>query len=276
MKRLVTKKGQILLTHNLSRLLLLSAAIAVTVTVLVMNQKDNEESLLETIIVPSSTPNFEVITDVDEKKQAFFDFLTPFIKLENQRITQERKRLIAIERAFQSKSVSTTEVNYAKTLGERYYSTLPNEGITQAWLNEILIKVNVLPYSLVLTQAANESAWGTSRFATQANNYFGQWCYRAGCGLVPLKRVEGATHEVAKFGSAGDSVHGYFMNVNRNRAYARLRSIRAGLVSDDKALMSADAAMALTQGLLSYSERGQDYVADLQAMIRANNKFWAE
>jgi Bax protein len=138
----------------------------------------------------------------------------------------------------------------------------------------MLSRVNVLPKALVLTQAANESAWGTSRFATKANNYFGHWCYTKGCGLVPRQRNEGSSHEVATFSSSQESVHRYFMNLNRNRAYADLRAIRAKLAAQGDNLLTTASATELTNGLLKYSERGSDYVTDLQAMIRHNEVYW--
>ena len=165
---------------------------------------------------------------------------------------------------------------YAKRLAKLYSLPLPTSGIDEAWLKEMLNRVNVLPEALVLTQAANESAWGTSRFATEANNYFGHWCYSKGCGLVPLQRNEGSTHEVAKFSSSQESVHRYFMNLNRNKAYQDLRGIRMELANKGEDLLTLDAATKLTEGLLKYSERGTDYVTDLQAMIRHNKVYWVK
>ncbi|WP_413284429.1 glucosaminidase domain-containing protein [Vibrio sp. MA40-2] len=225
-------------------------------------------------LVSGDAPDFATITDVNEKKSRFFEYLTPSVEAENQRVAQEREKLIAIEKSFQADKVNSSDKDYASKIGDKYNSPLPENGVTQKWLEEILLKVNVLPKALVLTQAANESAWGTSRFAIEANNYFGQWCYQQNCGLVPLKRVEGATHEVAKFASVTESVHGYFMNVNRNSAYADLRKIRAQLNSQGEDLLSQTTANKLTQGLLRYSERGQDYVDDLQSMIRVNAEYW--
>ncbi len=226
------------------------------------------------VMIPDKRPDFAAYSDVNQKKRAFFDFLSPGVHNENQRILQERSRLLDIRQRFTSDGLKEGDLDYARQLGEYYSSALPTEGISAEWLSEMLLKVNVLPKALVLSQAANESAWGTSRFATKGNNYFGQWCYKAGCGLVPQQRAAGATHEVAKFNSAAESVHGYFMNVNRNRAYRSLRDIRAKLAAEGKDLLTAEAATELTKGLLSYSERGQAYVDELQAMIRVNKKFW--
>lgn len=225
--------------------------------------------------MPSGKPNFAAIEDTNAKKKAFFDYLRPSINLENRRISKER----AFLEKLADKGITAADSedkSYAKRLAKLYSLPLPATGIDGAWLDEMLSRVNVLPEALVLTQAANESAWGTSRFATEANNYFGHWCYSKGCGLVPLQRNEGSTHEVAKFSSSQESVHRYFMNLNRNKAYQDLRGIRAQLDEQGEDLLTYDAATKLTQGLLKYSERGADYVTDLQAMIRHNEVYWVK
>ncbi|MFH0258528.1 glucosaminidase domain-containing protein [Vibrio rumoiensis] len=215
------------------------------------------------------------VDDIHLKKQKFFDTLRPGIKKENARVVEERHELLDIKKQFDDGDL-TSIPSKAKQLAEDYELAIPETGIDDAWLDTMLNRVNVLPQSLVLTQAANESAWGTSRFAKEGNNFFGQWCYVEGCGLVPLQRAEGATHEVAKFDSPQESIHAYFMNVNRNNAYKELRDIRAKLSGNEQDLKSQATALELTNGLLSYSERGQDYVDDLQAMIKHNAEFWTD
>ncbi|WP_070971539.1 glucosaminidase domain-containing protein [Vibrio sonorensis] len=234
-----------------------------------------ESDKSELVILPvGNAPDFAAIDNTKEKKQAFFDFLRPGIAIENSRINKERKRLLAIQQHFEANYVSSEDMAYAQRLGKLYSNPIPATGIDERWLTSMLKSVNVLPESLVLTQAANESAWGTSRFAREANNYFGQWCYTKGCGLVPLKRSEGMTHEVAKFSSVQESIHRYFMNVNRNRAYRELRDIRSIRDMEQLAMTSPEAAVALSEGLLRYSERGEAYVKDLQTMIRHNQTYW--
>ncbi|UPR56728.1 glucosaminidase domain-containing protein [Vibrio sp. ED004] len=233
----------------------------------------DSEQQFGNLTVASNTPNFAAIEDVNEKKDSFFSYLRPSINIENKRITKERAFLTKVSDAGIS-NIDSEDVSYAKRLGKLYSLPVPSSGLEQAWLTEILNRVNVLPEALVLTQAANESAWGTSRFATQANNYFGHWCYTKGCGLVPLQRNEGSSHEVATFSSSQESVHRYFMNLNRNRAYADLRAIRAKLAAQGNDLLTTSTATELTNGLLKYSERGSDYVTDLQAMIRHNEVYW--
>ncbi|MCK8087939.1 glucosaminidase domain-containing protein [Vibrio sp. 1CM8B] len=236
-------------------------------------QSSNSADQFGDLTVSSSTPNFAAIEDVNEKKDTFFSFLRPSINIENKRITKERAFLSKLSESGLS-NIDSEDASYAKRLGKLYSLPVPSEGLVQAWLTEMLNRVNVLPEALVLTQAANESAWGTSRFATKANNYFGHWCYTKGCGLVPLQRNEGSSHEVATFSSSQESVHRYFMNLNRNRAYADLRAIRAKLAAQGDDLLTTATATELTNGLLKYSERGSDYVTDLQAMIRHNEVYW--
>ncbi|OED70965.1 glucosaminidase domain-containing protein [Vibrio crassostreae] len=233
---------------------------------------DSEQNFGD-LTVSSDKPDFASIEDVNKKKDTFFSYLRPSINIENKRITKERAFLTKLSETGLN-NVDSEDASYAKRLGKLYSLPVPSSGIDDAWLKEMLNRVNVLPEALVLTQAANESAWGTSRFATKANNYFGHWCYTKGCGLVPLQRNEGSSHEVATFSSSQESVHRYFMNLNRNRAYADLRVIRAKLDAQGDDLLTTATATELTNGLLKYSERGSDYVTDLQAMIRHNEVYW--
>jgi Bax protein len=137
----------------------------------------------------------------------------------------------------------------------------------QASIRLLLRRINIIPSSLVLAQAANESAWGTSRFAIEANNYFGQWCYREGCGLVPTERDEGLSHEVKNFNSVVDSVKSYLHMLNSGKAYALLRNLRQQRLEEEKPLTGYE----LAAGLAKYSERGTAYVASIRSLIVANH-----
>ncbi len=111
-----------------------------------------------------------------------------------------------------------------------------------------------------------ESAWGTSRFAREGRNYFGQWCFKEGCGLVPLKRNKNASHEVRRFNSAQESVRAYLHNLNTNRAYREFRELRYNL-RVEKSPLDAD---ILAEGLSRYSEKGMRYVRNLRMLMRDN------
>ena len=139
-------------------------------------------------------------------------------------------------------------------------------------LPALLQKIDVLPVELVLVQAANESAWGTSRFARKGYNFFGLWCFSKGCGFVPNRRNEGASHEVAKFDSLSRATYTYMRNLNRHDAYADLREIRSRLRANQIPITG----VALAEGLMNYSERGAAYVEELQTMIRFNEEFLSE
>lgn len=256
--------------------------IAVSCSVYYVQQTSTETTYhhdvpeLQDAHIVGKAPNFAEITDISEKKHTFFSFLKPGIAWENRRVLQERENLNNIKDNFLANKLSNDNIKQAKKLAENYDLSLSEQGVDQKWIDDMLHRVDVLPEALVLTQAANESAWGTSRFATEGNNYFGQWCYSEGCGLIPLKRGEGMTHEVASFSSVQESIHRYFMNVNRNAAYYDLREIRYGLRENNANLLSADSAMEMVNGLLKYSERGEAYVQDLQSMMRHNQQFWTE
>ena len=219
-------------------------------------------------------PLFSSISGGYARKKAFFDYLRPGIARENHRVKMERTKLVDIQNRLMSGHLSSSDTQFVQQLGKRYRVKLPSSGISEQWIVDMLHRVDVIPEGLVLVQGANESAWGTSRFAKEANNYFGQWCYKEGCGVVPLHRGEGMIHEVAKFSSPQGSIHGYFMNVNRNSAYKTLREIRFQRHQNGLSILDTDAALALADGLMQYSERGEDYVNDLKSMIRHNREFW--
>jgi Bax protein len=132
----------------------------------------------------------------------------------------------------------------------------------------LIRRVDSIPEALILVQAANESGWGASRFAQQGYNFFGLWCFKKGCGFVPRQRDDDAKHEVAKFTDLSHAVMTYMRNLNRHYAYKDLRMIRENLRQDGKPVT----ARALASGLLSYSERGQEYINELKSMLRVNTK----
>ncbi len=212
-------------------------------------------------------PDFTGYADVDEKKQAFFEFLQPYVDAENQRILAQRNELLLLlEKTLANEPLLKKEQHLVSALSEEYeLETL--EPYSENHLRLLLRRVDVIPTSLVLAQAANESAWGTSRFAIDGNNFFGQWCYTEGCGIVPERRHRSASHEVQSFASVQDSVRAYFMNINTFHRYQDLRRVRMQLRNQNKPVDG----FTLSKHLMSYSERGQAYIDELQSMIIGNN-----
>jgi Bax protein len=149
----------------------------------------------------------------------------------------------------------------------RIYELPTDDVLDQAYLQRLLWRVDVIPPSLVLAQAASESAWGTSRFAQEGNNYFGQWCFVPGCGFVPSRRRSTASHEVKSFNNVEEAVHAYFMNLNTFASYQYLRVIRQQLRNKEQPIDG----ISLSEGLGSYSERGDAYIKELRTMIYKNN-----
>ncbi len=210
-----------------------------------------------------STPDFEQYAAGTERKTAFFNYFLPFIEQKNKEILTTRNQLQLWAKDSQNISwwSSREIISLAKQYRVKDFS-IDNES---SW-KELLLKVDVLPPSLVLAQAANESAWGTSRFAKLGNNFFGQWCFKQGCGLVPNKRGAGKAHEVAAFNSPKESLASYMQNLNSHSAYQLLREIRAQQ-RKKKALITG---VVLAAGLSSYSERGEEYIKELREMITYN------
>lgn len=216
---------------------------------------------------PVAMPDFAAIPDVQEKKTTFFDFLQPYIDARNADIHQQRVRLLRlIEKIEAGSDLDYTEWSFLRELSSEY--EVPTDDLrNRGFLNLLLRRVDVIPPSLVLAQAANESGWGTSRFAQEGYNLFGQWCYTQGCGFVPDRRRASARHEVKSFGSIDEAVHAYFRNLNTFPSYQYLRLIRQELRKKQQPIDG----LSLSVGLKSYSERGDAYINELRSMIRYND-----
>jgi len=223
-------------------------------------------SLLFVLRAPEPLPDFDAIGDVDTRKQAFFTFLAPLVEAENERVRSDRARLLAMnERLESGQQPRGRDRRWLKrTAGHYDVEWHPDDPIRV--MQQLARRVDTVPVSLALVQAAAESGWGRSRFAVDGNNLFGQWCYTPGCGIVPSRRLGGAQHEVESFSSVRESVSRYIHNLNTHSAYAPLREIRARLRKAGR----EPTAMALADGLIRYSERREDYVEEVKSVIRVN------
>jgi Bax protein len=225
-----------------------------------------------------SPPDFNRYLDTSEKKQAFYNYLLPMIHKANQEVTQERAWLNAMGDLLlagvplsENQLLALSRVEKRYDLGKQRHGKNEvdeqNMLTTAKRIGALINRVDVVPASLIVAQAAKESGWGTSRFATQGNNFFGIWCFYQGCGLTPLQRTEGFTHEVATFESVEQGVRYYVRTINTHVAYNDLRQLRADArLSDEQS-----PGELLANGLLRYSERGLAYVREVQSMIRHNN-----
>ena len=215
-------------------------------------------------------PDFDAVEDISERKQAFFDFLAPIVMAENRRVLGQRERLLDLARALRAgERIGLLDRRWLGRLAAEYDVARDPDAPQERTLEIVALlerRVDAVPVPLALVQAATESGWGRSRFATEANNLFGHWCYEPGCGLVPERRNAGAGHEVAAFDSVAESVRRYVRNLNTHDAYAPLRAIRARMRRDGE----SPTAMALADGLIRYSERREAYVDEIKMVIRVN------
>jgi len=260
--------------------LFIAVAIVTTAAYIYISEKDMPEQQTNTesptanskpgsrlnIIKKSETNSIDVfqadifdytnVKNTAEKKQVFFDTLRPIIISQNQLIEDQRQQII---------SAKDNKANHPwlQAVADKYNVDWNNE--KPDW-DQLLHHIDTIPQELVMAQAANESAWGKSRFAQKGNNLFGQWCFRKGCGIVPGQRNNGANHEVRKFASINDSVASYMHNLNTSRAYKDLRKLRASL----RAAKDNVDGHTLAKGLKKYSSRGVEYVKEIQSMIRTN------
>ena len=208
--------------------------------------------------VPRGLPD---IRDPSERKTFFLTLALPLILEANQRILGKRERLQQITfRLMEGQPISVEMRDWLGRLADEY-------GAEPDRIDVLLSRVDAVPVSLALAQAANESGWGTSRFSLEGNAFFGQWTTAGGRGMVPRERPEGMTYKVRAFDRLIDSVHAYMLNLNTHRSYRKFRAMRQDLREAGEPLDG----MMLAGALKSYSELGDEYVAMLRGIIRVND-----
>lgn len=209
-------------------------------------------------------PEPETEQELPTKKRDFFEFLRPVIRAENSRVRAQRERLQEVVEALEAEqSLSTGDREWLARMAERY-RVKAEEPLARG--RALLTRIDIVPVSLALAQAALESAWGQSRFAREANNLFGEWCFEPGCGMVPGERPAGKTYEVETFDGVGGSVRSYIHNLNSHPAYAELREIRARARAEGE--MPDGYEMAA--GLVNYAAIGEEYVQHIRSVIEGN------
>jgi Bax protein len=214
----------------------------------------------------SALPDFSGWPAGEARKAQFVGFLRPLLEAENRRVLAERERLTTLAAELTQRPPGWLERRWLLKLADAYRVDVADRKPT-ALLDELLLRVDAVPASLGLAQAAKESGWGTSRFALAGNSLFGERCFRAGCGVVPEARRPGLRHEVRAFTTPRAAVASYIRNLNTHPDYQALRERRAAL----RAAGSPITGLALATELLSYSERGETYVDEVRTLIRSND-----
>jgi Bax protein len=222
-------------------------------------------------VAPQRLPEDMDRLDVDAKKRLFLRAVAPHVLAENRRIRALRRRLVELRQQLVEGAVPDEDelaflgrvaLEYRVEVGEDDLQRLGAEALMDALLD----RVDVVPPSLALSQAAIESAWGSSRFVRLGNAVFGQWVFSADKGMAPLFRPEGADYSVARFTDLAEAVAAYVRNLNTLWAYEDFRMRRrrmraAGAVLD---------AHALAEGLRLYSERRDAYVEEVRRVMSNN------
>ncbi len=195
------------------------------------------------------------------RKSLFFRSVLPLVMQVNGEIAMERDRLLAIRG---NDPLPRRDHDWLLRTAKSYRALDAKTGEVD-W-KALLQRVDVVPPSLALAQAALESGWGRSRFAREGNALFGQWTWTKGEGMVPADRAAGKTHAVKSFRSLLASVRGYMKNLNRAGPYGRLRAARTSLANSGKPITGKELAVYLDK----YSEEGQAYVKKVRGMISIN------
>jgi Bax protein len=221
------------------------------------NLKDVRKKKLVKPVALDILPNeIKLIENTKKRKEFFIQIILPLILEENNYIRLDRKTLFSII----NKSNNT---DIEKQWLEKKYKQY---GVKSKDLSTLKIRMDEIPVSLAIAQAAKETGWGTSRFAQEGNALFGQWTW-SGEGLKPKDAKEGEGHKVMKFNVLQASVRAYQRNLNTHSTYKDFRKARAELRDLGKQLDSIE----LSNYLNKYAETGNQYVEVLQKIIEQNN-----
>ncbi|MDC3157123.1 glucosaminidase domain-containing protein [Candidatus Pelagibacter bacterium] len=217
--------------------------------------KVRSQKLVKPIYFTQFPRDLDALQSTKLKKETFIKIVLPLIVAENEKILADRKKLTIVS-------------------GKKYTTDLEKQWIRQKLLeykvkkgdlNELLIRMDVIPTSIALAQAAKESGWGTSRFALEGNAIFGQWTW-SGQGIAPLDRDSNKKHKILKFPILRASVKAYQNNLNTHKSYFKFREKRSILRGKNKKIVGLE----LTDTLNNYAQTGSEYTDTLNQIIKQN------
>jgi len=214
-----------------------------------------KKKLVKPIYFTRLPKDLDEIKSVSQKKETFLQILLPLVVAENEIILKDRKYLLKI-----LKKNETEESR--KWINKKY----KKYKVSNKNINELLSKIDIVPTSIALAQAAKESGWGTSRFALEGNAIFGQWTWN-GVGIEPLEKVDGQKHKILKFPILRASVKAYITNLNSHSGYKSFRKKRLELRNQNKNLSGLD----LIHELDNYAQTGKEYTKILEKIIKQND-----
>ena len=221
------------------------------------NLKDVRKTKLVKPVKLSLHPNeLKMIESTQKRKNLFIQIILPLIIEENNRIKLNRKKLFSI---LNKNHNSNAEKKWLNEKFKQY-------GVLNKDLSTLKVRMDTVPVSLAIAQAAKETGWGTSRFALEGNALFGQWTW-SGEGIKPADADHNATHKVMKFKILKSSIRAYQRNLNTHSGYKEFRMARAALRDNRRNLDG----LILATYLNKYAETGTEYVKIIKQIIKQNN-----
>ncbi len=217
--------------------------------------KVRSQKLVKPIYFTQFPRDLDALQSTKLKKETFIKIVLPLIVAENERILEDRDKLISL-----SKKKFTTDLEK-----QWIRQKLLEYKVKKGNLKELIARMDIIPTSIALAQAAKESGWGTSRFALEGNAIFGQWTW-SGQGIAPLDRESNKNHKILKFPILRASVKAYQNNLNTHKSYVKFRQKRAALRDKKKKI----AGLELTETLNNYAQTGSEYTKILNQIIRQN------
>ena len=213
------------------------------------------EKLVKPIYFTQFPRDLESIQSSKLKKETFIQIVLPLVVAENERILEDREKLKVL-----------SEKKYTTDLEKQWLrQKLLEYKVKKGDLRELMVRMDIIPTSIALAQAAKESGWGTSRFALEGNAIFGQWTW-SGQGIAPLDRESNKNHKILKFPILRASVKAYQNNLNTHKSYKMFRDKRLKLRNKNKKIRGLE----LTETLKNYAQTGSEYTKILNQIIRQN------
>ena len=217
--------------------------------------KVRDEKQVKPIYFTRLPRDLDQIKTIKAKKETFLQIVLPLVVAENEKIETDRNYLLKVIRD----NDSDEKLQWLKRKFKEYK-------VKDGDINELIEKVDIVPTSIALAQAAKESGWGTSRFALEGNAIFGQWTWD-GVGIEPLDKSDDQSHKILKFPILRASVKAYITNLNTHPSYKNFREKRLMLRQSNKALSGID----LIHELENYAETGKEYTRILEQIIEQND-----
>ena len=214
------------------------------------------KKLVKPIYFTQFPRDLDALQNTKLKKETFIKIVLPLIVAENEKILADRKKLITL-----------TGKKFTTDLEKQWIrQKLLEYKVKKGDLQELIIRMDVIPTSIALAQAAKESGWGTSRFALEGNAIFGQWTW-SGQGIAPLDRDSNKKHKILKFPILRASVKAYQNNLNTHKSYIKFRDKRDNLRKKKMKIVGLE----LTGTLNNYAQTGSEYTKILNQIIKQNN-----